>query len=966
MTKGRILALFTASALFVTMLPVSAIAVGSDSADSVSVTTEADAVINSSGATNHLSYLDRYSDAAVITDSVQVDVLNPTAADKTEVGDVEGKQALTVKESGFVEWTFNIEKPGMYNIAVDYLPIVGKPTYAEMAVLLDGSVPYNEAASVRFNRVYYDIDPDTTDDEFTIERDSQDNDVSPDVGEYVSWMSTMLHDYDYNTDDDLSFYLTAGSHTLRLTSMRESIAFSSVTLGVDTSLPKYDDVKAEYDSKGYKVVDDVKDIRAELPYQKSEQSLTMAADYTSASTVPSHYSKIRMNVIGGELWKTSGQWISWQFDVEESGLYALSFKYKQNYVRGFKVYRSISVDGEIPFEEFKCVAFNANNDWQNMTVSADDGTPYYIYLTEGTHTIKLEATLGNMAEPLQILQQKINKLNAIYRQIIQITGTTPDTYRDYDLDKSIPTLVDDLTEIHDDLADLSQEIFKINRVKGGVSSTIDVIVKQLEKFIKNPINIPAGLSGFKSNIASMSDTLVDMQNQSLCFDQIYVGGSAKTIPSSKAGFVDSFVFAVKGFISSFTEDYNSISGVEGESGYKCEPIEIWMGGGGRDQMNVLKALIDDRFTPEYKIPVSLSLVNVGALTKAIMAGVAPDATLMVGSDTPVNYSMRGALEPLDQFEGFEECKSWFHESAFVAITYQDGHVYGLPETQNFRMMFYRSDILEDLGLDVPQTWDDIYNLVTVLQRQNMIVGIPNTQEIFTTLLFQNGGDYYVDDCSKTRFDEQGAIDAFKEWTDFYTKYGIPLAYDALNRFRSGEIPIIIESYGFYNNLAVGAPELKGLWEMVPIPGTLMEDGTINRSQVTSGNVCVMVKGCENKDCVFEFMKWWVSAETQSEFGIKIEAKLGAGGRYTTANLEAFKLLPWSYAQQQQISEAWEHVWDTPKVPGDYYLTRMLNNAFRAVVYKDQNYRESLVTYNKDINYEIQRKRKEYNIDRYYE
>ena len=36
------------------------------------------------------------------------------------------------------------------------------------------------------------------------------------------------------------------------------------------------------------------------------------------------------------------------------------------------------------------------------------------------------------------------------------------------------------------------------------------------------------------------------------------------------------------------------------------------------------------------------------------------------------------------------------------------HTYGLPETQSFNMMFVRNDILADLGIEIPKTWDELY------------------------------------------------------------------------------------------------------------------------------------------------------------------------------------------------------------------------------------------------------------------
>ena len=128
----------------------------------------------------------------------------------------------------------------------------------------------------------------------------------------------------------------------------------------------------------------------------------------------------------------------------------------------------------------------------------------------------------------------------------------------------------------------------------------------------------------------------------------------------------------------------------------------------------------------------------------------------------------------------------------------------------------------------------------------------------------------------------------------------------------------------------------------------------------------MIDVNEMSDYAWQFMTWWCSADTQTEFNIKNEAILVRGARGTPANLEAFERLPWSYEHSQIIKEQWEWLYDIPRVPGDYYIGRQIANAFRAVVYEGRNPREALLHYNKDANVEIQRKRIEYNVDRFYE
>ncbi len=979
MFNKRVFALLLAMIMLLAAVPtLTALAAPADSTQTEDMT-DADNNSISALSSSGLSFKDFKAETAKVKDATQsviIDALNPSAkGEGVEIKDIKGEQGIVIDKGEYVEYTVTVDEDAIYVINTRYCLPGERTIDGEFRLYVDGVVPYTEATTVSLSRVWRDKKPEKGDklNEYGHEADAIGNELAPDAIVIESWQDYILHDNDYMTDDDLEVCLTKGTHTIRFEVQREQIAFSKLELVAPVSYDSYKEVLSQYKDKGYEIYKGAPIIlEAENSYERSEQSLTMASDYSSASTYPSHPSQTRLNTIGGELWDSTGQWISWNVNVPKSGLYSLSFKYRQDYVRGFKVYRSISVNGEIPYEEFDCVPFNSNTKWDNYTASQKDGTPYYIYLEKGDNTITLTNTLGPVSDSLQLLNETITEMNAIYLEIIKITGTSPDANRDYDIDKAIPNLMKRFKAVRNSLVDINDGVAKYNgNIDGGVTAFIDIMVKQLDKFDEDPVKITSALGAYKSNISSISDMLRSMSEQSIILDRIYVGGE-KELPKPNVGPGVSFAFSVKSFFASFVTDYNAFGNVYSEDnteGYVCEPIEVWMSSG-RDQMNILKTMIDDQFVKETKIPVNLSLVDVGgSLTKAILAGTGPDCAIMVGSATPVNYSMRGALEDMEQFTGekygeysFDKLKEQFFDSSFIALKYQDGKTYGLPETQTFNMMFVRTDVLDSLGLEAPQTWQDLYNCITVIQRQNMNVGIPTTADMFSTMLFQRGGTYFVDDYSAVNFNTVEAIDAFRQWTEFNTKYSMPLSYDALNRFRSGEYPIIVTNYTFYNNLAVGAPEIKGLWEMHPIPGIPGEDGTINRAQPCEGLVSVMIKGCDNKEQVYQFMAWWVSADAQAVFGNKIEARLGIGGRYTTANQKAFARLSWSTEEQKVIQSAWEDVTDYAKIPGDYYITRMINNAYRAVVYKNENPREAMLRYSTEMDKEIQRKRVEYNVE----
>ena len=376
------------------------------------------------------------------------------------------------------------------------------------------------------------------------------------------------------------------------------------------------------------------------------------------------------------------------------------------------------------------------------------------------------------------------------------------------------------------------------------------------------------------------------------------------------------------YAASYTEDYDSI----GNTKQSDKSITVWITTG-RDQAQVLKSLIDERFTPESNISVKLRLVPGNILLPATLAGEGPDVAMQIGEDVPVNYAMRKAAADLSVFPDFKEIASRFHESALVPYEYSNG-IYALPEQQTFPMLFYRKDILAEIGLTPPQTWQDVYNMISVLQKHNMEFYLPSDDvtnnaslipnATFAMLLYQNSGKFYSDDDKKSALDSDISMEVFKKWTQFYTSYKFPLKADFPNRFRTGEMPIGIADYTTYNKLTVMAPEIKGLWDFTIVPGTVMPDGTVNHEVASHTTSVMMLQNAKDKDAAWEFMKWWTSKETQIAYGREMEGLLGEAARYPTANIEALEELPWPVKDYQNLESQWEWVEGIPQVPGGYF------------------------------------------------
>ncbi len=875
------------------------------------------------------------------------------------------KNALILPNpSGFVDWVFTVDAPGWYGLEITYLALPARENDIQMRLMLDNAYPFEQCRNLLLRRLY--------EAEGSITRDSRDHDIRPRLKEAALWQSVFFQDHNNHYGEPYRFYLTLGEHTLSLGLTAEALAIKSLRFAkVPGSLP-YEQAVGDLPNHAQNVTVFVE---AEDAGLRNSPVLYPLSERADQATSPSDPVKVRMNTIGGENWKRQGEWMEWAFSVPEDGLYHLSMRVNTDFLRGMGSTRRLYIDGRIPFEEANHVTVPYAPQWQMYTLSDGKGTLLPLYLTKGSHTLKLEVASGPYSEPLRKLEEAIADLGAIYRRIIVITGDnadgdriTIDLNRDFHLDKKIPGLMEDFSRIAV-LLKTQQQVIEQNTSGGSEAALLTQIAVQLENFVKYPEDIPLRLESLKNNISSLASQVLRLREQPMQLDYFALTSVDMPLPKSGAGFFDQAAFRLKAFFGSFSENYSAVGDVYQDS--KTAPtITVWVCANdlgatgiasGRDQTQILKELIDQRFVRETGIQVNLSLIDGSqTLMQAILGGKGPDVAITVYKELPVNLAMRGALEDLTQFEGFSSVKSRFMDSALVPYTYQGG-VYALPETQNFEMIFYRKDIFAQLGLSVPNTWEEFKALVPVIQKQGMQVGIPsptvtnNNTLGFQAQLFQRGLNYYTSDLMQTQFQDPLALEAFKAWTDLYAKYALPVKYDFFSRFRTGTMPIAIESYTTANTLAAAAPELDGLWDIAPIPGVKQKDGTIDRSEGAMGTGAILIAASKEKAAAFEFISWWVSSDIQTEFGHALESLMGASARWPTANTAAFERMKWTLPQQKALLEQWKYVKDIPQLPGNYITNRNLSFAFRAVVYNKQNQREVLNKYNKEINKEIRRK-----------
>lgn len=868
-------------------------------------------------------------------------------------------------ESGKGVARLPVEVPvaGYYRITVEYAQTKNTLRDIRVGIMINDNIPFAEADDIFIPSIY--------EDDGEIRVDLVGNEIAPKQKAVLDWQKhTLCNSTGFYTDDYL-FYFDKGKSIISLEGKGGEFIINGLVLSPKKVVPSYKeylDIQAsthninssEINSSGIIVKK-----QAELSKYKTGSVLYPVYDRNSAATEDSHNNNnspkyIRINSMGGNMWKTPGQWISWDIDVPKDGFYEFGLKFKQNFLDGLFTSRDIYIDGDIPFEEFKAVKFKYDDQWQVMNISNDEGEPYKVYLEKGVHEVKLLCTMGEFTNSLRRLNNSVYEINDLYRQIIMITSTKPDTYTDYFLKDKIPNLIEILERNEQILKEEIDNITSISGGKGSKLAPLDTLCIQLRLFAEDTEEIPLRLSSFKNNISALGSWIVTIQEQALLLDYFYIKTADVNVPRAEHGLLNNIMFSIERFISSFNRSKEL---VDQETSDSSPSVKVWLdssigadgSSAGRDQTQVLKDLIDESFTPETGIVVELELVQ-GSLLQATLAGTGPDVALMQKEDQPVNFAIRHALQDLTEFDDFDEVAELFYESALAPFWYLDG-CYAIPDTQVFNMLFYRTDVFDTLEISVPETWDEFYEILPVIQRSNLQITV---QDIFPTLLFQNDGSYYSQDGTKALFDQQIAIDAMKTYTDLYTSYGFEVKTDFYSRFRSGELIMSIQPYSMYNQLSAAAPEIAGLWAMADIPGTIKNEH-INKKQNGLVTGSIMLDSAKDKEAAWEFMKWWSRDDVKAKYGIALESIMGPASRFTPANIGTLSLLPWSEEEFNALEEARRNVVGIPQLPGSYYTSRAIINAFRSIVYTGEFPRSAMVKQNKFINEEITRKRLEFGL-----
>lgn len=877
-----------------------------------------------------------------------------TSTDAVFTDDYGYTSAVQIGERGSIELELNVVADGIYYMCFDYLADSDTILPVEAQFMIDGDFPFYEMRQQVLESQWSTPQQKSY--------DSYGNEVVGIPDKVYEWQNKYIMDSTYRYSGPLGIELTKGRHTVTVTLKEGTLLLGNFKL---TAKPQVEAYTVSERAEG----DGFIEIQAENFTYRNASSIHATCEY-DPNLYPYQAGNRIMNTVDSTSFSEGGQQISYQFTVEKEGNYYLAFHYSQSDKSDFPVFMNIRIDGELPNTEFENCAFAYKKDYNLYTLLDSEGNKISVPLGAGQHTISMQISMEPLRNALETIEQIMGKVNDLSLEVTKVAGTNKDKYRDFSLESYIPGIGDTLIQWADELAAVMEEARTYNPDKKKIAafSSISIAENQLRSLAKKPDELIYRIDELATSTSSVNQhlaNLIDSLNgNDFSLDSIYLyqEDAAKQLPRHKNVFVKAGLGIVR-FCTSFGKQAYSSSNTNPEH------LQVSVNRS-RQHLEIMQQMITEEFTPQTGIEVDLSLMpDQTKLVLANASGDSPDVATGVNYSIPFELGIRGALKDLTQFDDFAEVAGRYTEGLLMPYVIDDS-VYAIPETMNFQVLFYRKDILDKLGLEVPDTLEDVEAMLPDLQMRGLNFYYPTARTVgmktfldTTPIIFQSGGrlyDTYVEDVTIT---SEEVVEGFTTLTNLFTIYNLPKDVpNFYQHFRNGDYPIGISDFGTYNLISNAAPEIDGSWGVALIPGVKDENGEVMRySSAGAESTFLFNSTPEREEQAWEFVKWWSSAQVQAEFGQRLQITYGDEYYWNTANCEAFAQLPWDSDDKEVISEQLTWTMEAPRALASYMVERELSDAYNLVVLgaKSANVREALDDAQKNIKRETLRKLEEF-------
>lgn len=295
---------------------------------------------------------------------------------------------------------------------------------------------------------------------------------------------------------------------------------------------------------------------------------------------------------------------------------------------------------------------------------------------------------------------------------------------------------------------------------------------------------------------------------------------------------------------------------------ESKTLKIWTYLSGNEQ-KIFQGQIAE-YEKENNIKIEAEFIPFGDYKKqisvAIGAGSLPDIIMIDNPDHAAFASMGVFADITDKMNSWDVKDKYFEGP--LKSTMVDGKYYGIPFTSNCLALFYNKEMLQEAGVEVPTTWDELRTTAQKLTKDGvfgMAVGSPKNEEAtfqFLPWMLSAGGSY-----DKVNSDE--VIKAATLWSDLITDGSMSKETpvwgqgDAQKQFSAEKVAMFEGGPWMVAQIQQDNPELDFGVATMPIDKV--------EASVLGGENLGIVAGSKNIDLAWEFLQFVGDFDTMKEF-----------------------------------------------------------------------------------------------------
>lgn len=252
------------------------------------------------------------------------------------------------------------------------------------------------------------------------------------------------------------------------------------------------------------------------------------------------------------------------------------------------------------------------------------------------------------------------------------------------------------------------------------------------------------------------------------------------------------------------------------------------------------------------------------LLTAVASKKGPDV-IQMGTTWIPEFANAKALKDLTPFvDKYPELKQDnFYPGSIQTGTYEGAYV-GVPWYIDTRVLYYRTDLLKEVGYDAPpKSWDEMLDASKKLAaRGDNKYGYQldvKEQSLGFMLARQNGSELF-DANGNPQFNKPEFVEAVNYMAQFFKDKSAPvdIGMDAVQAFRGeGVAPMFISGPWMVKVINDQAPELAGKWATAVLP-----TGKENNFSSLGGSNLSVFEYTENADAAAKFVAFMSKPESQ--------------------------------------------------------------------------------------------------------